>query len=283
MKIISRQIDFQIPQNTAVAIGKFDGVHRGHKKLLDAILAHKMDDLASCVFTFSPSPSIFRGQGNEKELTTQREKREIFEAMGVEYLVEFPFTKETAAILPEDFIRDILYHRMNVRFLAAGNDISFGKGGTGNASLILSLAHELHFEAAILEKVRFCDQPISSSWIRLAVESGDMELAAAMLGEPYQLWGSCQNTARSMTTMDPHIVSIAVEPNKILPTRGWYQVWVSTKEELFQTYVSVANTDDSVSDQLYLYYPQEQTVPERELKISFIRTCQNIDGFIAPF
>ena len=78
MQIISRTTQFKIPDGTAVAIGKFDGLHLGHRKLLDVILRQKEDGLKAAVFTFDPSPEVFFGMNPARELSTNREKRELF-------------------------------------------------------------------------------------------------------------------------------------------------------------------------------------------------------------
>ena len=102
LEIIAGTSNFYLEKETAVAIGKFDGIHIGHRKLLEEILARKKDGLAACVFTFDPPPAVLCGSSDGKELTTGEEKRLLFERMGVDILIEFPLTKHTAAMVPED-------------------------------------------------------------------------------------------------------------------------------------------------------------------------------------
>lgn len=108
MKIICDTTEFQMEQKSAVAIGKFDGVHRGHMELLSHIIQMKKKKMAAVVFTFHPSAAVFFGQSKEAELTTRYEKRQLFESMGVDVLVEFPLNKETAATSPEEFVERFL-------------------------------------------------------------------------------------------------------------------------------------------------------------------------------
>ena len=135
MEIIAGTTDFYLEKDTAVAIGKFDGVHLGHRRLLEEILNKKKNGLAACVFTFDPTPAVLFGLSDGKELTTREEKRRLFEHLGIDILIEFPLTKETAATEPERFVTEILAKQMNTRFVAAGEDLSFGKNGAGNAEL----------------------------------------------------------------------------------------------------------------------------------------------------
>ena len=117
MKIIANTTEFYLDGETAVAIGKFDGIHLGHRRLLREINEQKKRDLLSCVFTFDPTPAVLFGMSDGKEITTKEEKRSIFEKLGVDILIEFPLTKETAAILPERFVEDILVKQMHTKFV----------------------------------------------------------------------------------------------------------------------------------------------------------------------
>ena len=189
MRIISGTTQFRIEEGTAVAIGKFDGLHLGHRKLLREILRQKEDGLKAAVFTFDPSPEVFFGMNPARELSTNEEKRELFREIGIDILVEFPFNKATAAITPERFVIDILCGMMNAKFVAAGTDLSFGAMGKGNFELMSSLARHLDFEACKIDKIERNGKVISSTLIRDLVEKGDMEEAAACLGEPYKITG----------------------------------------------------------------------------------------------
>ena len=145
MEIITGTTDFYLEKDTAAAIGKFDGVHIGHRRLLEEIQACKKNGMASCVFTFDPAPAVLFGSRDSRELTTREEKRILFERMGVDILIEFPLTLESAAMPPEMFAEEVLAKRMNVRFVAAGRDLSFGAGGKGNAELLCRMGPELGF------------------------------------------------------------------------------------------------------------------------------------------
>ena len=112
MQIIHGTTDFKIEGKSAVAIGKFDGIHQGHQKLLKCILEQSFHGMKSVVFTFDPPPSVLFGTAPEKELMTREEKRAAFGKMGIDILIEFPLTFETAAMEPQDFIEEVLVRRM---------------------------------------------------------------------------------------------------------------------------------------------------------------------------
>ena len=174
MEIIAGTTDFYLEKDTAVAIGKFDGVHLGHRRLLEEILNRKKNGLAACVFTFDPTPAVLFGLSDGKELTTREEKRRLFERLGIDILIEFPLTKETAATEPERFVTEILAKQMNTRFVAAGEDLSFGRNGAGNAELLEKMAPQLGFCVQTIEKIEVDGIEVSSTYIRKLVEEGRM-------------------------------------------------------------------------------------------------------------
>ena len=222
MVIIEGTLDFELNRDTAVAIGKFDGMHRGHSKLLKEVLAKKSEGLSACVFTFDPSPAVFFGFSDGRELNTKEEKRKMLEDMGVDFLIEFPMNWETAGMDPEVFAREILCKRMQVKYLAAGTDLSFGAKGAGNASLLQRLAPELGFEVETIEKVYLHGQEVSSTWLRASVEHGDMEAAYELLGMPYMVTGEVVSGNRIGRTLGFPTINLWPEEGKCLPPCGVY-------------------------------------------------------------
>ena len=169
MKIISNTTEFQLEQNSAVAIGKFDGVHIGHRKLLEEILERKKQGLLACVFTFDPPPEVLFGISDGKVLSSLEEKRSLFDKMGVDVLVEFPMNRENAGMAPEAFVTEVLLGRLNMQFIAAGADLSFGKYGAGNVALLEKMAAQHKFEMKVIDKVFLNGVEVSSSYIRTLV------------------------------------------------------------------------------------------------------------------
>jgi len=222
MRIISGTTQFKIEEGTAVAIGKFDGLHLGHRRLLKEILRQKEDGLKAAVFTFDPSPEVFFGMNPSRELSTNEEKRALFREIGIDILVEFPFNRMTAATPPEDFVVDILCRRMNARFVAAGTDLSFGAMGKGNFALMSSLARHLGFEARKIDKIERNGKVISSTLIRRLVEEGDMEEAAACLGAPYRITGKIVHGRALGRKIGIPTLNQLPPPDKLLPPFGVY-------------------------------------------------------------
>lgn len=263
MEIITGTTEFYLKRETAVALGKFDGVHIGHRRLLDEILAKKKDGLAACVFTFEPAPAVFFGLSDGKELTTREEKRLLFERMGVDVLIEFPLTKESAAMPPEEFVEEILAKQMNTGFLAAGRDVSFGAGGKGDVTLLERLRIKLAFDLTVIDKVQINGQEVSSTVIRRLVEEGNLKQAEEYLGMPYLLTGTVQHGNRIGRTMGFPTVNIQSADQKLLPPNGVYYSMVCFRGK---RYASISNvgckptvTEERVMGvESYLYDFQEE-------------------------
>lgn len=222
MDIIADTLDFQLNRDTAVAMGKFDGLHVGHRELLGRIIGQRDRGLAPCVFTFDPSPAVFFGASDGKELMTREEKRRAFCKMGVELLVEFPLTRESAAMSPNLFIEEMLVKRLRCRYVAAGEDVSFGSGGAGDAALLRRMGDRYGYEAQTIEKVRLHGREVSSTYVRSCVESGHMEEAAELLGGPYTVGGNVCHGAGLGHTLDMPTVNLQPARAKLLPPFGVY-------------------------------------------------------------
>jgi riboflavin kinase/FMN adenylyltransferase len=222
MELIQGTTDFQLYRETAVAMGKFDGVHIGHRRLLEEILQQQKKGLKACVFTFDPAPAVLFGRSDGKELTTREEKRSIFERMGVDILIEFPLTEETAAMAPEAFVREVLAEQMQACFVAAGEDVSFGAKGAGNQALLQNLGAALGFEVKVVEKVCVDDVEVSSTYIREQVEQGNMELAEKLLGTPYTVAGKVVRGNRIGRNLGFPTVNLVPAESKLLPPSGVY-------------------------------------------------------------
>ncbi len=178
MKIIDAKTPLEDGIFTKVVIGKFDGVHLGHRKLIKAMTEHE-DDLKSLVFTFDlDSPISF----NSGYIYSKEERRSFFEELGADYLVEFYLDKESAAMSPEDFVREVLVNRLHAKAVFCGPDLSFGKKGAGNTKTIKALGPELGIELFVIEKERYRGEDISSTRIRESIARGNTGEAVEMLG-----------------------------------------------------------------------------------------------------
>ncbi|MBO5552489.1 MAG: bifunctional riboflavin kinase/FAD synthetase [Lachnospiraceae bacterium] len=227
MQIVS-EIDEGV--RTAVAIGKFDGMHLGHKKLLEEITSHREQGLYSLVFTFeSPVMDFFTGQ-RSRVLTTNREKLALFEEAGIDFVYMMPVNKDTVSFPPEAFVKDMLAGRLHAGLIAAGADLSFGDRGAGNMELVKRLSAEgdkdFSCQAVEIDKVVYMGEEISSTLVRNAVSEGDMEKAVAMLGRPYSIQGEVVHGRRLGSRIDIPTANIIPDEDKLIPPYGVYHSYV---------------------------------------------------------
>lgn len=222
MQIIREMTEFEIQGESAAAIGKFDGIHLGHQKLLDRLLAQKSKGLKAVVFTFNPPPAVLFKKEVNRELMTEEEKRAAFEKMGIDVLIEFPLTMETAAMSPKTFIEEILIKSLHVSYIAAGTDVSFGAKGAGNYELLEEMSKSAGYQVEIIPKVCYRQREVSSTYVRETIERGEMEEAAALLGEPYRISGKIVHGNHFGRTLGMPTVNLLPEKNKLLPPNGVY-------------------------------------------------------------
>lgn len=222
MKIISNTTEFQLNQGTAIAIGKFDGVHIGHRRLLEEIVKRKEKGLLACVFTFDPPPEMLFGISDGKSLSSLEEKRSLFEKMGVDVLVEFPMTRETAGMAPEAFVTEVLLGRLHMQFIAAGADLSFGSRGAGNVALLEKMAAQYGFQMKVIDKVFLNDREVSSSYIRSLVKEGKMEAVRECMGIPFFFKGEVVHGNHIGTGIGFPTVNLVPAKDKLLPPNGVY-------------------------------------------------------------
>lgn len=275
MEIVTNTANFYLDRETAVAIGKFDGIHIGHRRLLEEILEKKKEGLCACVFTFDPAPAVLFGLSDGMELTTKEEKRALFKRMGVDILIEFPMNRETAATLPEAFVREILAERMQARFLAAGSDLSFGAKGAGNASLLKALGSGLGFQVSIIDKVCFEGKEISSTYVRSCVETGDMEQAERLLGMPYPVMGTVVKGNQLGRTLGFPTLNLLPESSKLLPPNGVYYSHVRCGGKIYRAISNVGckptvTEEDVTGIESYLYDFQEDAYG-REIEVFLLK------------
>lgn len=247
MEIITGTTEFFLERETAVAIGKFDGVHIGHRRLLEEIIAQKKAGLCACVFTFDPSPALFFGKGDGRELCTKEEKRLLLERIGIDILVEFPLNEVSASIPAKSFVADILINRLNASFVAAGKDLSFGAGGRGDAKMLEQMAAEYEIGVKTIDKVCVEEGEVSSTLIRTFVEQGKMELAEKCLGIPYPVMGKVQHGRQIGRTIGVPTVNLIPASGKLLPPAG---VYASDAVFCGKRYSAISNigTNPTVSD-----------------------------------
>lgn len=211
---------------TAVALGNFDGIHLGHRQVIAPVLEN--DGIArTTVVTFSPHPKEFFTGEPRSLLTPQEEKVLHLEAIGVQQLVLLPFNRELAKLTPQQFVEEILVNQLQARQVSVGADFCFGHRRTGTADDLKAIAATFGIGVTIVPLLLFQGKRISSSAIREALLSGDLQTANRMLGRPYRLIGQVVTGQQLGRTIGFPTGNLQLLGDKLVPCRGVYAVRVS--------------------------------------------------------
>ncbi|MEX0291069.1 MAG: bifunctional riboflavin kinase/FAD synthetase [Flavobacteriaceae bacterium] len=220
---------------TAITIGTFDGVHIGHRKILERLInSAKKADLQSTVLTFFPHPRmVLQKDADIKLLNTLEEKTQILERIGLDNLIIHPFTKEFSRLSATDFVRDILVNDLKAKKVIIGYDHRFGRNRTANIKDLISFGSLLDFEVEEIPAQEIDDVSISSTKIRNALLEGNMTIANTYLGYEYLLSGSVKKgkglgRELSFPTANLHIE----ESYKLIPKNGVYVIKCNLRGKL---------------------------------------------------
>lgn len=219
-------------EGTVITVGTFDGVHRGHRDVIEKLVARgRARGLPTVLVTFDPHPmEIVNPSAAPLLLTTREEKLEVLAESGVNYLAVVPFTPALAAFPAEEFVEQVLRRRFRFEELLIGYDHGFGRQRAGNVGVLRELGERDGFTVEVVDAVATPDgHSVSSTWIRRAVAGGDLERACAGLGRPYSVSGRVmQGSQRGRTLGFPTLNLGAAPPRKLLPPEGVYAVRVQT-------------------------------------------------------
>jgi riboflavin kinase/FMN adenylyltransferase len=175
-----------------LAIGVFDGVHRGHQAVISTSADHAAASNGTpVVVTFDPHPEkVLRPQAAPHLLSATEHKIALIRALGVEHLLIITFDKQFAATEPEDFVQKLVIHSKPLREICVGHEWSFGKNRRGNLDLLKTLGAKFNFDVVGIPPVKINGAVVSSTAIRQAIEKGDLAKAAGMLGREYMILGT---------------------------------------------------------------------------------------------
>ncbi|MDJ0682399.1 MAG: bifunctional riboflavin kinase/FAD synthetase [Xenococcaceae cyanobacterium MO_167.B52] len=218
----------EIRKPTTIALGNFDGVHQGHRVVLEPILNSTDASVYPSVVSFTPHPREFFTGNCLKLLTPITEKSQYLESLGIKQLVLLPFDRELANLTPQQFVEKILVKQLQVTLISVGEDFRFGYQRKGNAIALKNLAAEFNIPV-IINSLRKCSGNqvrVSSSLIRQALAEGNLTEANKMLGRSYCLIGKVVQGKQLGKTIGFPTANLQLPPDKLLPCHGVYAVKV---------------------------------------------------------
>jgi len=210
---------------TAIALGSFDGLHRGHRRVIAAVTGAESSDqepVIPTVVSFWPHPrEVLHGEPRLR-LDLPEEKLELLEPLGIEQLVLVPFTRQLAALTPESFVREVLADRLQARRIAVGTNFRFGVDRSGDVNELARIGASLGIDVRVLPMLWDGAERVSSSRIRRALAAGDIQEAARLLERPYRFSGLVVRGRGLGRQLGWPTANLAVDGRKFLPLEGVY-------------------------------------------------------------
>lgn len=215
---------------TVVTVGTFDGVHLGHRAILEEIGRRaRARRLRSVLLTFDRHPlTVVRPDDAPRLLTTPNEKKEILAQYGLDYVAFVSFTVAFSRYAPAEFVEEVLVRRLRARELVIGHDHGFGRGRSGDVTVLEELGRAHGFDVDVVPGIEVAGGLVSSTRIRKALAEGRVEEASEGLGRPYSVRGTVvHGMGRGRTLGFPTANISAPPPDKLLPAEGIYAVRAS--------------------------------------------------------
>ncbi|MEX0639203.1 MAG: bifunctional riboflavin kinase/FAD synthetase [Balneolaceae bacterium] len=230
--------------SSVVTVGTFDGVHKGHKVLINKVVSIARENRArSVLVTFDPHPRsiIHPGPDGVRLLTTLRERCDTLQEMGIDEMVVVPFDRDFSLLDSETFIRKILWEKIGLKHYIIGYDHQFGRNREGSIDTVKNLSKEIGFTLHIVTEQEVGNRKVSSSLIRRALEQdGDVGLASKLLGNLYRLSGTVVHGSSRGTEIGFPTANIRPDhPDKVVPLKGVYAVLVYYKMREFKGMMNI--------------------------------------------
>lgn len=214
MEVFQGTTDFYIDGISAVTLGKFDGVHLGHQKLIRRIRALEDMGARSVVFALNARAGA--------QLFTPEEQKDVVERLGVSCLIQCPFVPKISGMGPEDFVEEILVRRLHAKYIVVGCDFRFGHQRKGDTEMLKRLGKLHGFAVEVMEKETYGEREISSTYVREALGAGRMDLVRELLGRPFAVKGVVRHGRRIGRTLGMPTVNLIPPEEKLLPPNGVY-------------------------------------------------------------
>lgn len=273
---------------TAVTIGNFDGVHAGHREIMQRVVAVAHGHgWVPCVLTFEPHPMVLVAPSRAPKLLTTLDQRcALMEDLGIEQILILPFTHEIAALTPEQFVQQTLVDRLHARAVLVGENFRFGHRAAGNTATLTELGAKYGFLTEVIKAVEARHRIVSSTEVRRKLESGDVSAVRRLLCRPYALDGRVVRGHGVGSRQTVPTLNLATSA-ELLPACG---VYITRTYDLNSSHVwpSISNIGyrptfggDQVSIETFLLAPLDGPGPE-EIRVDFLRRVREERKFESP-
>lgn len=287
MKTHNNTFDFTSTVGTVVTIGTFDGVHLGHKKIIDRLTAYAQShELKSVVLTFFPHPRMVLQRDSEiKLINTILERRDLLAQSGLDHLVIHPFTKDFASYDAESFVEEFLVNALNAKHVIIGYDHRFGRNRAANIDDLRIYGKKYGFTVEEISKKEQDDVAISSTKIRNAIIEGDISKANTYLGAPFFLTGTVVKGKQLGRTLGFPTANLALESDyKIIPTKGVYIVEAIIEGSVIYGMMNIGTNPTVNGSGLTIethFFDFDKDIYHHQLVISLLYRVRNEKKFVS--
>ncbi|WP_395049248.1 bifunctional riboflavin kinase/FAD synthetase [Flavobacterium sp.] len=287
MKIFHSINDFHSTKKTILTLGTFDGVHAGHRKILERLTQNvENGKYESLVLTFFPHPRmVLQEQSGIKLLNTIPEKIDLLEKIGIENLVIHPFDESFSRLTAQEFIKNILLDKLHIQKIIIGHDHRFGRNRTANIDDLITFGKEYDFEVEQISVQEVNDVSISSTKIRNALMEGNMALANEYLGYEYFLTGTVYKGKQLGRTIGFPTANIQIEENyKLIPRNGVYVVKSTINQKTVFGMMNIGFNPTVAGEHLFIevhYFDFISDLYDQEIRVSileYLRPEQKFDS-----
>lgn len=279
-------LDFQ----TSAGIGNFDGIHLGHKKIINAVKQRSRENSTrSCAITFDPHPQKVLGR-KEVSLIFPLERRfEMLEATGIDVVVCLNFTRELSEVSAEDFVKDILLHRLRIKNIIVGPGFSFGHKRQGNVDLLRSMGETHGFNTVVAEAAQVDDRVVSSSAIRGLVRDGEISEANRFFGYDYYIEGIVVEGERRGRKLGFPTVNLDTKW-EILPKPGVYATYAKLPDGFHESITNIGIRPTFEESKLTVethIFDFNENLYGKEFRVNFVKRLrdekrfENVDKLVA--
>ncbi|HEY4618350.1 MAG TPA: bifunctional riboflavin kinase/FAD synthetase [Flavobacterium sp.] len=287
MKIFHSIQDFSATKKTILTLGTFDGVHFGHKKILERVLQNtEIDKYESLVLTFFPHPRIvLQEKSNIKLLNTMSEKISLLEQTGIQNLIIHPFDESFSRLTAEEFVSSVLVDQLHIHKIIIGHDHRFGRNRTANIDDLICFGNQYGFEVEQISVQEINEISVSSTKIRKALSEGNMTLANNYLGYDYFLTGTVFKGKQLGRTIGFPTANLKIkEDYKLIPKNGVYIVKSTIEQETVYGMMNIGFNPTVDGENLSIeihYFNFDSDLYDQEITVSilqYIRPEQKFDS-----
>lgn len=288
MQYLCNQDVIELNKPSVIALGNFDGVHKGHQKLLNTALdMARKKDIAAVALSFFPHPTSVLGKKPKPLITSKEERKNKILDIGMDVFIEYPFTKAFASISPEVFFTEVLMNKLKAQAIVVGRNYFFGKDKKGDSDYLKVLGRQHGIEVCVIDIVKEQGEVVSSSRIRTLISEGEMEKAEQLLGYPYCIVGEVVHGKKIGRTIGFPTVNIIPEAHRIYPPNGVYATLVDVYGQKYMGITNVGynptigNTHKTIETHILNF---NQDVYGEEVTIAFhhyLRTEKKFEDIIS--